>query len=400
MEDFEQGDFSAYDWIFGGHQDWQIDSLEVFEGHYAARSGSIGNYQNSEMSLIITVDEDSEISFYHKISSEEGGDGLTFILDGQIADSWQGEEPWTQSSYILTGGEHELVWKYSKNSSGSSGSDCAWIDYIILPLSNIPGTIIGDVTADTQINVQDIVRLVNIILGAGAPPQASELYCGDINGDTVVDIGDLVLLVNIIMGDQLARPATAGELTATLEQNQLIINNLSPIMALDLSYRGTLSVQLPEYQTAASLDGEIQHLLIYTLQAGNAASRLKLGTVSEDFELLACTGAGSDGQVLLAMTDALQPEGQFRVYANYPNPFNPETTLRYELPAAGLTRVEIFDITGRLVTTLVHTPQIAGQHALAWKGTDSQGRPVGAGMYFCHISQGNNQAVLKMLLLK
>ncbi|MEA3287155.1 MAG: C25 family peptidase C-terminal domain-containing protein, partial [Candidatus Marinimicrobia bacterium] len=200
VEDFESSDFTAFDWLFSGHQDWVIDNSDFLEGQFSARSGVINNNQNSELSLIIEADEEAVLSFNYKVSSQAGSDGLLFLIDGILQNTWQGEIPWSEAVYPLTTGEHELTWKYTKNSSGASGSDCAWIDFIILPLSEVPGTIIGDVTADAQINVQDIVRLVNIILGQGAEVQPYELYCGNMNGDTIIDIGDLVLLVNIIMG--------------------------------------------------------------------------------------------------------------------------------------------------------------------------------------------------------
>jgi hypothetical protein len=202
VEDFESADFTTFDWNFGGHQNWVIDASEVLEGQFSARSGLISNNQNSELSLLMEVEEEAVLSFNYKVSSQAGADGLQFLLDGSLMHNWQGEIPWSEANYVLTAGDHELIWKYTKNSSGASGSDCAWLDFIVLPLSEVPGTIIGDVTADAQINVQDIVRLVNIILGQGAAVQPFELYCGDLNGDTIVDIGDLVLLVNIIMGEQ------------------------------------------------------------------------------------------------------------------------------------------------------------------------------------------------------
>ena len=401
VEDFESGDFEQFDWIFGGHQDWQIDSLEVFEGVYAARSGAIGNYQNSELSLVIDVTEDAVLSFQHKVSSQTGADGLEFILDGLVADSWQGELPWSESSYALTAGSHELVWKYSKNSSGSSGSDCAWIDFVVLPLSNIPGTIIGDVTADTQINVQDIVRLVNIILGSGAAPQPAELYCGDINGDTVVDIGDLVLLVNIIMGDQLGRAApVVASLELSRTGQQLSLTSNTPIRAVDLRYRGILTPALFHYQQAHLAAQGTQHLIAYSLNPGALDQTITLGTVTAGFELLNLTAAFPDGQVIAVDLQALNPPERFQVYPSFPNPFNPQTTLSYDLSVAGLTQIAIFDIQGRIIATLMNSSQPAGHYSLTWAGTDAAGRSVSAGLYFCHINQGSHTAVQKLLLLK
>ncbi len=400
VEDFESADFGSYDWIMGGHQDWTIDNGEFSEGQYSARSGAINNYQNSEMSVFVDVDDNAVLSFNYKVSSQAGADGLDFLIDGVVMDNWQGEIPWSEASYPLTVGEHELAWKYTKNSSGASGSDCAWVDFIILPLSEVPGTIIGDVNADAQINVQDIVRLVSIILGQGADAQEFELYCGNINGDETVDIGDLVLLVNIIMGEQLARPALAGSFTAILTDETLVVNSDLPLLALDLSYQGLLATDLDDYQLARTNSNGVTHLVIYTLEPDKASRELLLGEVNSDFELLNIQAAFSSGQVLAAKADRTDLPDQFMVYPNFPNPFNPQTTIRYDLANAGALKIQIYDIQGREIRTFSKVYQTAGQYELIWNGADNAGHKVESGLYFCRITSGSQGAVLKLMLMK
>jgi len=92
------------------------------------------------------------------------------------------------------------------------------------------------------------------------------------------------------------------------------------------------------------------------------------------------------------------------VYAlrdNYPNPFNPETTIKYELPAAGDVRLEVYNMLGQVVTTLVDKQQAAGRYVFLWQGTNDNGNSVGSGIYFYRIQVGSEfQSVRKMLLLK
>ena len=133
VEDFETGDFSKYDWEFGGDADWIITDSDPYEGTYCAQSGDIGNSENSDLILTLNVIASGEISFFRKVSSEASWDFLQFYIDGSMMDEWSGEKNWEQFSYDVTTGEHTFKWNYDKDQNTSSGSDCGWIDYIILP---------------------------------------------------------------------------------------------------------------------------------------------------------------------------------------------------------------------------------------------------------------------------
>lgn len=85
---------------------------------------------------------------------------------------------------------------------------------------------------------------------------------------------------------------------------------------------------------------------------------------------------------------------------NYPNPFNPSTTITYQIPASGSVRLEIFNIKGQKVRTLVNDLQNAGSHSVVWNGTDQSGRLVSSGIYFYHIVTDRSTSTRKMLLLK
>ncbi len=90
----------------------------------------------------------------------------------------------------------------------------------------------------------------------------------------------------------------------------------------------------------------------------------------------------------------------FRVEPNFPNPFNPSTTIRFSLPAAGRTTITVYDVAGRLVKTLADENLAAATHSLRWAGDDDRGRPVGAGVYFYRIQTGAHDHVGRMALVK
>jgi len=133
IEDFETGDFDQYEWEFGGNADWTITSSGAYEGTYAAKSGDIGDEQESVLMVTMEVINDDEISFYQNVSSESGYDYLRFYIDGTQKGEWAGTGSWTLQTYPVTAGEHTFKWAYEKDYSVSSGSDCGWIDYITFP---------------------------------------------------------------------------------------------------------------------------------------------------------------------------------------------------------------------------------------------------------------------------
>ena len=87
-------------------------------------------------------------------------------------------------------------------------------------------------------------------------------------------------------------------------------------------------------------------------------------------------------------------------HPNYPNPFNPKTTIEYGIPSESNVRLVIFDILGREVLTLLDEFQKPGYKSILWDGKDSFGNSVSAGMYFYVLEVGRKKEIMKMVLLK
>ena len=97
--------------------------------------------------------------------------------------------------------------------------------------------------------------------------------------------------------------------------------------------------------------------------------------------------------------NASVPEN-FELFPAYPNPFNPTTTLRYDLPEATKVIIMIYDLMGRDIKTLVNHQQKAGYKSVVWDATNDLGEPVSAGIYLYRISAGDFHQTKKMVLLK
>ncbi len=91
---------------------------------------------------------------------------------------------------------------------------------------------------------------------------------------------------------------------------------------------------------------------------------------------------------------------EFGLGQNVPNPFNPATEIAYEIPAAGRVTLEVYDVAGRLVRTLVDADQSAGPHSAVWDGRDGEGRSMATGVYFYRLQSEGLEVTHKMLLLK
>ena len=91
----------------------------------------------------------------------------------------------------------------------------------------------------------------------------------------------------------------------------------------------------------------------------------------------------------------------FALAANYPNPFNPATTIRYALPQAADVELTVYNVVGQPVRTLVAEPQRAGRYVVEWDATNDSGQSLSSGLYFYRLQAGDEfRAVKKMLLLK
>ena len=133
VEDWETGNFNQFGWSTGGHADWYITQDNPFEGAFCARSGDIGDQEISVLMLSYDVMFNDSISFYVKVSSEEGYDYLDFYIDGEKVGQWAGEVSWQKVTFPVEQGYRSFKWIYDKDTYVSSGDDCGWIDFIELP---------------------------------------------------------------------------------------------------------------------------------------------------------------------------------------------------------------------------------------------------------------------------
>jgi glucose/arabinose dehydrogenase len=136
---------------------------------------------------------------------------------------------------------------------------------------------------------------------------------------------------------------------------------------------------------------EIAGNILYVLETGleqpNNQPQLWKITLPADVRTSAARGADSPNA--------------FALMQNYPNPFNPSTDIEFSTQGSGTVTLAVYDLLGRHVRTLVNGVVPAGTHSVRWDGRDSQGKPVGSGVYFYRLETGSNFiAVRKMIFMR
>ena len=104
--------------------------------------------------------------------------------------------------------------------------------------------------------------------------------------------------------------------------------------------------------------------------------------------------------VQLNNTGEIPPPAATQLFQNYPNPFNPVTSIKYDLAETSQVRMDIYNVRGQHVKTLLNQEMLAGTHSVVWDGKDGQGNSVSSGVYFYRMTMPNKVLTNKMLLMK
>jgi len=168
-----------------------------------------------------------------------------------------------------------------------------------------------------------------------------------------------------------------------------------------IQYRLVYAPDWTDSSTYALVENIIDTTISITL-SNNAEYFWLIEAIDKDSMTTACN-AGIPYQfivgTLVTVEEVVNPV-KFTLHQNYPNPFNPITTIQYDLPEASNVQIVIYDLLGRQVKSLVNQVEEPGYKQVIWDATNSQGLPVGAGVYFYQIKAGGYIQTRKMLLLK
>jgi len=547
LEDFESGDFNSYNWQMGGDANWSIDT-NSYEGNYSAQTGSINNNSSTSLMLELEVLIESEFSFFKKVSSEANYDYFYFILDGQEMGAWSGEIDWSEEAFVIPSGSHTMEWKYEKDGYMTSGSDCAWIDYVIMPViagldpaqvclnqeefsfqieQGDTGTQILEITNEGEADLHYYLSVdyPEPLRDEGGPDEFGYLWedSNDPDGPVyswrdISDVGTMVTFTHNDVGTDLMPIGFTFEFYG-VEYDEFLINpngwigfgednwswsnttipdpeapapavmpfwdDLNPaasggegevyyystsdslvvwfndIIHYVGDYNGTYDFQVIIYPDGSiiyqyrSLSGDLDTCTVGIQNEDGTVGlqvafnepyleeqlAIKIRKVDLWFSISDTNGILTSGQtdfVELLVDPADMEIGNYNcnlvissndpdnsliylpinlevtatdytddtipsvtgLIGNYPNPFNPETKIQFGVTETSHVVLEIYNIKGQKVTTLVDNMIDSGYHEVVWQGNDNAGKPVTSGVYFYRLQANKYSGIKKMLLLK
>jgi hypothetical protein len=285
----------------------------------------------------------------------------------------------------------------------------------------------GDINVNGVPNeIADAVMFTNYFingLSAFGDHVEASIAASDVNADGIaLSVADLVYLVRIITGDAppYQKPAfNAKEASVSTAVNHSAVavstNSSTDIGAGYFAFNHSgLEIGEPQLINGASDmtlmyndDGDILKVLVYSMDKG-----IKIPAGTENIFAVPIFGEGtieltdvqlSDyfGNLLEATIDKQAPiPNAIALHQNYPNPFNLTTTIIYELPVVTNVTIEVYNVLGQKVTTLLDGQESAGVHSISWDGTDESGRTVSSGVYMYRLSTRTFNVEKKMILMK
>ncbi len=292
----------------------------------------------------------------------------------------------------------------------------------------------GDANFDSDVTIEDVLTVVDFILEEEVPTEDQFRNC-DLNNDEEINIADIIMMIDIIFG---GTGRTVGFDPSEIAYVDLMTDFENAQLTFDIEYNGpvrgiefeikydpalvkVMSPSLVNFQEnvmvsytqkeagvlkilAADLQGgsiEAMDKTYLTLPVEFIGNERDIANVSLDGIYL----AGADGSLIetVARTNASEVKvipGEFALHQNFPNPFNPSTEIRFDLPEAGKVNLAIYNLMGQKIRTLSSGEMTPGYHAIVWDGTNDLGSQVATGMYFYAIQTSEFQATKKMLFMK
>lgn len=254
----------------------------------------------------------------------------------------------------------------------------------------------GDLNGDEKIDLLDAVRLVHIILGVPPASTALERWAADVNESGGLDIRDLIALIARFTG----LSSSSGKIA------------VAPLEGWWWEADGQIWMQtnMPVHVVVGKLAGENAHF--------DARSEWIAAVAERDFVLGSANRNGFGdapnplgnirGEIaylevytLSGISARLSPKPKTSgIRSSFPNPFNPDTVIEYEIAHRTRITLIIFTPTGQEIARLVDQVAFPGQYRKVWNGRDAKGRPVASGVYIARLSGANFHATRKLVLLK
>ena len=251
---------------------------------------------------------------------------------------------------------------------------------------------VGDLNDDGNTDVLDIVSIVNHILGT-LPLDSVGLCAGDMQGDGNIDVLDIVAIVNIILGNRIADDASYAKFIITASGLSMESDGYVGGFEMTLSHDSNFELELTgksimDDVSAYHIDGNSTKLVVVTPIDGEVFKS------NNEFSIEEVVAVNSENYIGSPVVNS------YIVATNYPNPFNPSTTISYDLIGASNVNLTIYNVMGQEIATLVNDFKTTGSYEVVWNGTDSNGLAMPSGLYFMKLETEHGIVSNKLSLLR
>ena len=305
---------------------------------------------------------------------------LDLDSDGVNDNPWNMLYPWSDGDYITFTVRKRLH-------DGDS-----WI-VDMSEVGNCSNTM-GNINGDEYVNIHDVVKIINAILGK-IEFDLFQKCAADLSNNGFIGINDIVSLVNIVMGfDEglLGSSSTIDPVDISVMSGSLLIESEDAIGGVHLSTQGQfniLATELPDgWKIYSSEDGVILLNMTGKKHEGNISI-----SYAGNLEILTHHASDLYGNEL--ETRIIGLPDNFSLERPYPNPFNPVTTISYNLKESSAIRLVIYDLLGREVEILHEGMKMAGYHHLTWNASG-----YASGIYFVRLTSDKHIQIQKIVLMK
>ena len=250
----------------------------------------------------------------------------------------------------------------------------------------------GDATGDGNTDITDVVFIIDSILTETELEECS-FNSSDVTGDGIVNILDVIVTIEIILGEGLARLDVPVPTSLELIQsaNHLSYNaDIDGLIGFELTLSHDDNIEfiltdksiISDYQTS----GNTTKMIIVT-EVGN-----ELFSSTGDFEIIDVIAGSAQSEIEYSIS--ITPK-EFGLSQAYPNPFNPVTNINFAVPENQDIILQVYNLQGQTIETLVNGNMEAGYHTLQWNADNYS-----SGIYFVRMIAGEYIDTQKLMLMK
>ena len=236
-------------------------------------------------------------------------------------------------------------------------------------------------------NVLDIVTLANCVL-AGNCPELRFACTADLNGDGDYNVLDFVTLANCVLAQNCSNRVDDASHSRLIMQDNVVSIEADGFIGgvqMTLQHGDDFSIKMTDRALFADYrtSGNETRLLVITPETD------ELFSYSGDFEITEVIVANSQNEVPTSLPVL------YSLSAAYPNPFNPVTTMEFTMPEAGNVSVQVYNLKGQVVSTLLSGHQMADTYNLTWDASQTP-----SGIYFVKAKSAEYIQTQKLMLIK